>query len=652
MRFTPLLQGAAQSGSGAPTGTISATQALNVAAFVGTVSLAAVTGTIGAVQGKNVFDNSGILASIATTQTVNTASFGGSVMNPQALPAGVIVHFDADTITPAADNSNLASWTDSVGGFVAVQATSANQPRLRTNRINGKQTVQLQGSQWFSFDGTGALKTAVDSQNYSVLIAFANGAVATNGVLFGNNVGGNAFAFFADGVTVGRYAADTLSRALPWASQAYAITGMTSTTARSFGGLSVPLERNFLQGMPHHSTVTAAPASGSATFTIGAMTTAGLYTGKADVTDIVVFDHELTPADYLRAEISLRQKSKQPLPWGGYTRIEANDGDSITVDINTGKVSESWPYLLAQSRGLPYGTWANYAIGGIRTTQNTGKMSEWTDALAVIGLSANLNFWEWVNGKTAGRTPAQLFADNKAYCVQARTLLPSVRINLGSSTAYSLDGSDPYASVRGVFNGLMDDPTTGAISFADAYTKIHLNQYVGTSTSYATYSATYFEADGTHIKAPGLAEIANEYIASRAAMDLSSGSFGVVGATGIPGVSSFSGAVSGPVGTVAGTQAKNTAAMTGTVVDPAADSGTIGAIQAPTAGALAGYVMVTLVGTIGASGNKNSAALQADTTIIGAMGIIQAMNIATLSGSAALPEFVPSPERTYRFPAG
>lgn len=61
---------------------------------------------------------------------------------PTALPqlGALVVHWDAGTITPQADNTNLTTWTDSVGGFTATVPATA--PKYRTTGLNNLPYVQ------------------------------------------------------------------------------------------------------------------------------------------------------------------------------------------------------------------------------------------------------------------------------------------------------------------------------------------------------------------------------------------------------------------------------------------------------------------------------------------------------------------------------
>ncbi len=699
MFFSPLLQSASRS---AISGTVAATQAVNAAAIaatdpvsgsaaaiqqpntiaaVGTTATASTSGPLAATQQVNVAalvasnpvagaailaqaQNVAALAASApigggmtATQKPNTVTAGGSVMNAMTLPAGAIVHFAASDVTPQGDNTALAAWTDPVSGLVAAQATGANQPKYRTNRLNGKPAIQFAGSQWLSFDGTGPLKTAIDSRSYSVLVAFANVAAASNGCLFGSNAGGNSFFVLADGTNAGRFDGTVTAKALPYASTAFAISGFTSNAASSYGGLNVALERDYMNGFPFCSTILAAPATSASTFGIGAISAVGTFSAKADITDIVVYDRELTPLEWVQGTIALCQKNSQPLPWGGQNYIDLYDGDSITVDINSGHVYDSYPYLVSQARGKPLGCWANFAIGGIQTTQSTAKSHEWTAIAAMLGIPFKVAFFEWVNEHNGGKTSAQIFADLQAYCSTVRSSATLSKIMVGSSTAYGSDPTDPYASVRGVYNGLLDDPTTGALSFADAYTAIHTDSLIGNANAVANNPTYFSAADKVHLTPLGYGQLANLMGAGMAALDASTSSFGVAAPAQQPNASAASGSVSitgsaslaqsvnfsagiGAVvvaGAAAAVQSMGTIAASGSVVNAPA-VGTAAATQLPNA--MAGSGLASIAGFAMGSQAINVASGTGSVVVAGVSAITQAANSSTASGLVADPGVV------------
>ena len=92
------------------------------------------------------------------------------------------------------------------------------------------------------------------------------------------------------------------------------------------------------------------------------------------------------------------------------------------------------------------------------------------------------------------------------------------KLCLLSSTGYNGDAGDPYASVRGAYNALMD--TNGA-TIADVYGPIHSDATAGpaiaNSGAYAANSAANW-SDGVHLTAAGYQVLANYMTARMNAM--------------------------------------------------------------------------------------------------------------------------------------
>lgn len=85
----------------------------------------------------------------------------------------IVCRYKADSLT-GADLSAVSSWAESSGAGLpaAVQATSANQPKLRVGALNGHNTVEFDGTNDFLSLSGSALALAQNAANLIVFIAY------------------------------------------------------------------------------------------------------------------------------------------------------------------------------------------------------------------------------------------------------------------------------------------------------------------------------------------------------------------------------------------------------------------------------------------------------------------------------------------------
>ncbi len=443
------------------------------------------------------------------------ATQGGVVAGPSLPQSGsVVAHWSADGIAPLPDNTAIGtSWTDSVGGFTFSQATSANQPKYRTNALGTKPGLQFTGSSWMN-GLMPSLKTVIDSKTYTVYILVSAVQVRSNGSIFSNSAGGNSFNFQGTGALIGRFNAPTLELRAPWTDTASAISmGYTSSATKPYPSQSgTALERCYFNGMCATSNAGVGPGTSAAdgSFSVGALNATGTQPSQCYVYEIIVWNRVLTPAENAQAEVWARSKYSQAVPWASLPRMFHFDGDSLTVGVGTPSIASSYPYQVAQSLGLAYGQWAMHAVGGLTTQDmsgnagSTAKINDFLNLVTYTGVTGRVLAFEWYNEKNTGRT-AQAYSDMVTYCSTVKAAQVGLKLCLGSSTGYTGDATDPYATVRGAYNALLD-ANNG--SMADSYVPIHNDPTIGDGNSYANNSATDWAGDGVHLNATGRAVLA------------------------------------------------------------------------------------------------------------------------------------------------
>lgn len=411
---------------------------------------------------------------------------GTSQSTPATIPlqANLVTRFSADAITPQSDNTSLSSWTDSVNGIVAGTQVGT-LPLYRTNRVNGKPSVSFNSTGSFggiSIASPGALKTAIDSQVYTVFIAFKNTAPENIGALIAASAGGSSFLYYADGTNVQRYNNGTGLR-IPYAGQTSWST--FGTISGSLQSISLGSEFQFVNGGCVTSIAVNGAGTGGNAITLG--TNAGNnFPGANEIFEILVWNVALTPAQYMQAEMWARDKYAQAYPWSPLVKMPVVGGDSISAGIGASTVANQPAYLMAQSLGLTFGQWHNLAVPGITLNQMITVAPNLYDGIpSMIGKKTGLIAWEWANQQTSTTTAGATF-------LAARKAIANQQTVWGTSTSATLYDN---SATRATYDSAWDAAHTTNI---DAYMAIHTDTHIGVDGSYATFS-TPTGGDGLHL---------------------------------------------------------------------------------------------------------------------------------------------------------
>lgn len=439
---------------------------------------------------------------------------GGGAASGASLPqsGSIAARWMADSIPSQTDNTALSTWTDVINGYALTQGTGVNQPKYRASQMGAKPCVQFAGSQWLA-GAFPALKSIIDSKNYTVLIVVSNTVAAANGCMFGNGAGGTSFMFQSTGSALGRYDGGNVGLCVPTAATAFTTLGYTSRNTAQYSPQSgTGLERVYVNGGCVTSNSSAGPATSSVSgaFAMGATNDLGQLSGKFMIYEVIVWNGTLQQTDLLQAETYLRAKYSQTLPWAGLSSLDIYLGDSLTVGVNAQPVdvSKSYPYLAATARGRAYGQWIMWAVGGMTWGSMQAALAEIQGVGAYMGVPVNFSAWEWYNEKNTGKTPAQAYADAVTCCAAIRAVSNS-KLMLMSSTGYSGDSTDPYATVRGAYNDLLD---ANFASMCDQYGPMHTDATAGpaiaNASAFTNNSATYWSPDNVHLKQAGYGVVA------------------------------------------------------------------------------------------------------------------------------------------------
>ena len=426
------------------------------------------------------------------TQRLLGVLAGGGV----ALPAvgSLIMDFDPASIAQA-DNSAVATWTDSVSGIVANQGTGANQPTLKLNSLGTNPAVVFGGTHWLPIATPGAMGTAFTAKNYTVLFVLDNVTANTNGAVFGGGAGGDSLHFSATGSTIGRYSGSHTVMEVPATGTAAPATfhtfGCTSVASGYPYGPNPARERLFVRGMPVHHKPSAPPAA-AATFALGSLSSAGIasFNLKGRLYRMLMWNRELTIAEMLQAEIYLCTKYGQPLPWAAKSAFVVYDGDSISAAVGGTGPTNCWPYISAVSgNSLSYGQFMVTSVGGITKAGILSKQVELMGIPAQVGKRMVYAVFEYYNDRAlTGAANYSLLQGLITGIKSGANAGYDIKTVIGDSTS---SGADPDAN-RASLDSLLTTTPLG-----DQAVFMSVDATMGVSGAAATNFPTFFNSDGS-----------------------------------------------------------------------------------------------------------------------------------------------------------
>lgn len=457
----------------------------------------AVTGTYSAAGSFSYVlratDAAGANATLPVDETVSAAA--------TALPAtgAMVARFSASSIPAQADNSVLTSWTDLIHGVVAAQATPAAQPKYRTNRLNGKPSVQFSGAQALVAVASGtAYDAALKSQNYTIMIVGQALSATANGMLLSaSQTADNRLLLYGNGSRIGRFDGVGNALAVPSAPLGSGLftSGVTSTTGRT--GLVAGLERIWVNGgCVAASRSSAGPASSADLGLGGASNLAGGYCGAFEAFEFVIYNRELTPAEAVQFAKWACDQYGQPYFYASAPFIFVADGDSSTQGANADAEEYSYPSIAAAAMSLPYGAYFNLGVFGCSLTQMIARGGNDVDPLlgAFPGKTVKLAGLEWYNSENVGENTAT----NSTSYVNARVAAGWSKVCWGTSVTFS-QGVNPtlYASgKRAAYNSYW--AANAGLVTALARTDLNANVGVDGACPASAPYGTYWSGDGLH----------------------------------------------------------------------------------------------------------------------------------------------------------
>ena len=235
-----------------------------------------------------------------------------------------------------AGGSTVSTWTDSSGnGNDATQATSANQPTLVTNELNGNNVVRFDGADdWINVNNfTNNTYTSIFTvgkfgvSGNQMFIEHGPDTNTTDGFYF-NGSNNAAWAFRRDGAI--HYANATTN----WMGADYALAGLV------YDGSG---EHRLNGDVQSNGTISGSARNNSSItddLFIGARNGSGTFYSEGDIAEILVYDRALSDGE--RKEVECYLSNKYALEVSGCTDGLVLHLDANSITGNDGDLVNSW----------------------------------------------------------------------------------------------------------------------------------------------------------------------------------------------------------------------------------------------------------------------------------------------------------------------
>lgn len=392
-----------------------------------------------------------------------------------ALPqtGNLVARWSADAITPVADGTAVSSWTDSINGYTATQATGIRQPLYKVGTLGGKPSLLFNGS-WMDAGRPAAVVAALDSGERTIFIVFKTVGTTSNGMLFNTSpAGGGQFMLVADGTKAGRF-----SETVPHVSTAF--SSLASVKATGYAAY-----RTAVNGSQAYIYDTDTTTSGGNNVYFGGILNS-TFMVNAHIFDILVWNKALTAPELLQAQAWACEKYSQAYPWAAYSDFIVYAGNSLTQ--GSGAIgANSYPYKSAQAMSRPYGTWTNIGQGQTTIAIVDAACAVHADPLPTqLGKTVKIAAFEYYNSKAL--SAATIEANSRTYLAnrKAAGLLTVWGTSLSSA-------ADPDTT-RNTFNAAFDADQTNI----DSYVPLHLNALIGKEGADTPGGNAYFDNSATY----------------------------------------------------------------------------------------------------------------------------------------------------------
>jgi len=386
--------------------------------------------------------------------------------NPTMLTNGLAAWFKADAGV-STSGSNVTSWTDQTGNNTVTQSTSAHQPTLVSNDVNGRPALHFNGSQWlFNARNIGpglnsdmtmivmGTSTTPSNQQYSIWMG--------SGVRTSRGLG-----YYSSAQNFNFYNAYDSGAAVPNANTFVVEAGSINSALNS-----VTFYRNGIQTATGGASSIGAVTPG---ITVGAALN-GSSPWQGDIAEVMVYDHQLSSTEFQQVGVYLADRygfynpnATWPLAYSSAVQAEINRNQWSKAQADAYVAFQAAnPTML--TNGLA--AWFKADSG---VTQSSGSVSSWADQTGnytvTQGTSANKPTYVTsdINGK-----PGLHFSGSQ-WLFNPTTISPGLNtdmtmITVGMSTAPTNEQYSVWMG-NGVHNsrGLGYYSSTQNFNFYNAY---------------------------------------------------------------------------------------------------------------------------------------------------------------------------------------
>lgn len=494
--FTPTTA----NGSGTKSFTLSSGTLLGGLSF--NTGTGAITGTptvAGTMNGLvvTVNDSTGSASTTATNVTIAAAV--------AQLPSGLIQRLMPWDVPAQADNSDITTLTDPIGGHTYT-TQSATKPKYRTGGLGGKPFFQVANGQYMTAsytDGPGAaVYAALTSGEYTVITFAADVGGAggsSNGVYFGNFVnGGGIFGLRAgSGGLLGAYS--TLQNGpgnYPGPTTGIAMSAVSCMNSYPFNTTgTTKLLRVYANGSCIGSSTQTGGANAAdfGLFCLNNGNNGWAFAGKGY--GHLIFNRGLSPAEIKQVQKWFYDQIGMAYPWASASAMYSEFSNSIGNGQNATDTQYSPIAIAAAANNIPLGTWDNLSVSGQNTQGLVRNATDLSDIAAVTGKTLKSVVGEYYNSHwNTGTSVADHLTATGQLVSKIKAAAPSARLAVETMPTSGRDVTDGFVAFDAYVSGVLSGYSGwGAVSVA----RIDQNANIGRAGDPA--NTTYFQSDKIHL---------------------------------------------------------------------------------------------------------------------------------------------------------
>lgn len=446
-----------------------------------------------------------------------------------ALPAGLTFDWNVEDLTGFVNNDTVQNFPDSVSGIVFSQATSGSRPTYKTGGINGKPYFQTSGTRFMTCTvaNQGALKTVLDSQEYTIIAVSANAADVTGmNCVFGEGGSGKIHLMHRRSGSqeyvgmLNTTSGGAIATGLP----SYQSFGYTSSKTYGFNG-NTNLQRYYNRGLCFHSfNGSLLTLTSNATLGLLAMGN-GTFITNINFYRLMIWNRALSPLEMLEAETYLNNQFSQTHPTVAKGKLLVIDGDSRSCNVGYtpdvfGTTATGYSGIVASGLSFNAGEWMNLSTGGATIQNCIGAAPAEIDAVAAqLGVPVRLIYEESFNSRALSQGDV---ATSGTFRYQQKQYGTARKAALGTSSRVVICSPVDHADANSPQWGANGWAAYCEASFAemgfDGCAKVWSGTALGGDSACPNTAPWTPWSDGVHLTSAGQTTQANKVVADAAAV--------------------------------------------------------------------------------------------------------------------------------------